>query len=98
MEPNMTEVDAGPAATFECIPGIRRQLDLVEVLTPREAEVFGLLARGRTDRQIATAMIITPRTVRAHISSLYDKLHVSDRVTAGVIAYAAHRRSCHICQ
>ncbi len=55
-------------------------------LTRREREVLRLLAEGRTDREIATALSISHRTVRGHVTNLLGKLEVKSRVEAGVFA------------
>ena len=51
-------------------------------LTAREVEVLRLLASGMTDIQIATKLILSPRTVHAHISSIYSKLGITSRSAA----------------
>ena len=51
-------------------------------LTPRELEVLRLVAQGRTDAQIAEQLVISPRTVNAHITSIYRKIQVSSRSAA----------------
>ena len=51
-------------------------------LTPREAEVLRFLAEGRTDRQIAAALTISPRTVTTHVASILHKLGVTRRADA----------------
>jgi DNA-binding CsgD family transcriptional regulator len=51
-------------------------------LTAREVEVLRLVARGLTDLQIAEQLTLSPRTVHAHISSIYGKLGVSSRSMA----------------
>jgi predicted ATPase/DNA-binding CsgD family transcriptional regulator len=51
-------------------------------LTAREVEVLRLLAEGLTDTQIAERLIISPRTVNNHLTSIYSKLEVSSRVAA----------------
>ena len=43
-------------------------------LTARELEVLALIAEGRTDRGIASALYITPKTVEAHVRSIFRKL------------------------
>lgn len=49
-------------------------------LTPREAQVCGLLAAGRTDDQIAAALHISYWTVRAHLRKVFLKFEISNRV------------------
>src|SRR5262249_12783585 len=55
-------------------------------LTPRELEVLRLLAEGLTNAQVAQALVITPRTVNAHLTAIYAKLDVTSR--SGAIRYA----------
>jgi NarL family two-component system response regulator LiaR len=56
-------------------------------LTPREMEVLHLVAQGRSNAEIAAELIITERTVKAHVSNLLGKLHLSDRTQAAVYAW-----------
>jgi DNA-binding NarL/FixJ family response regulator len=51
-------------------------------LTPRQIEVLGLLAAGQTNQQICAAMGIAERTVRAHLTEIFDALGVGSRVQA----------------
>jgi two-component system nitrate/nitrite response regulator NarL len=51
-------------------------------LTPREREVLGLLAQGRSTREIADGMSISVNTVRAHVNVLLHKLGVHSRLRA----------------
>ena len=55
---------------------------LVEPLTEREREVFGLLATGRTNREIAADLYVTVGTIKAHTSNIYAKLQVRNRAAA----------------
>ena len=55
-------------------------------LTAREVEVLGLLAEGRTNRQIAESLYISTKTASAHVSNLLMKLGVSNRAEAGAAA------------
>jgi DNA-binding NarL/FixJ family response regulator len=45
-------------------------------LTPREVEVLALIAEGRTDRGIAKELFVTPKTVEAHVRSIFRKLQL----------------------
>src|SRR5205814_10697914 len=54
-------------------------------LTPREQDVLSLIAEGRTDRQIAEALFISPRTVAMHVSSILAKLGVPNRGSAAAV-------------
>jgi LuxR family transcriptional regulator, maltose regulon positive regulatory protein len=55
---------------------------LVEPLSPRELEVLTLLATGRSNREIALALVIAPGTVKAHTGAIYRKLDVANRTEA----------------
>jgi DNA-binding CsgD family transcriptional regulator len=56
-------------------------------LTPREAEVLALVAAGRSNRQIAQALFISPKTASVHVSNILTKLGVSARVEAAAVAH-----------
>ena len=56
-------------------------------LTPREAEVLGLVARGYTNRQIADTLVISVKTASVHVSHILAKLQVQNRVDAAAIAH-----------
>ena len=51
-------------------------------LTAREVEVLGLVAQGLTDLQVANRLVISPRTVSNHLTSIYNKLGVDSRTAA----------------
>jgi DNA-binding NarL/FixJ family response regulator len=53
---------------------IRRHRDPLERLTPREREVLGLMAEGRSNSGIATALFITESAVGKHVNSIFAKL------------------------
>jgi DNA-binding CsgD family transcriptional regulator/tetratricopeptide (TPR) repeat protein len=56
-------------------------------LTRREAEVLALVAAGRSNRQIAQALFISPKTAGVHVSNILAKLGVHTRVEAAAIAH-----------
>jgi non-specific serine/threonine protein kinase len=56
-------------------------------LTAREAEVLRLLAQGLTDRDIAAALFLSPRTIGGHVTNLLAKLHLESRTAAAVFAH-----------
>ena len=55
-------------------------------LTGREVEVLRLVARGLSDAQIAEVLVISPRTVNAHLRSIYSKLSITSRHAATLFA------------
>jgi len=60
-------------------------------LTAREREVLRLLAEGRTNREIAAALFIAPKTASVHVSNILSKLGASSRTEAAAIAYREGR-------
>jgi DNA-binding NarL/FixJ family response regulator len=64
------------AATAAVFPG----------LTEREHEVLDLIAAGRNNTDIAAALVLSPKTVRNHVSNVFAKLQVADRAEAIVRA------------
>jgi DNA-binding CsgD family transcriptional regulator/tetratricopeptide (TPR) repeat protein len=72
--------DAGP-------PDPKQGLQETLGLTPREAEVLTLLARGYTNRQIAEALVISARTAGVHVSHILRKLGAPNRREAAAIAH-----------
>lgn len=67
----------------------RRLRDGTSQLTPREAEVLGWVARGHTNLEIATALFISPQTVRKHLENIFEKLGVRTRTAAAAYARGA---------
>jgi DNA-binding NarL/FixJ family response regulator len=59
---------------------------LLEELTPREEEVLGLIARGKTNQEIARSLSISRATAKVHVRRIIAKLGVSDRTQAVVRA------------
>ena len=64
----------------------RRRLGGPAGLTAREVEVLRLLARGMSNREIATRLVISPKTAGNHIEHIYNKIDASTRATASLFA------------
>jgi DNA-binding CsgD family transcriptional regulator len=60
----------------------RRFAHRLENVTPREAEVLGWIARGKTNSEIARLLVISPHTVRKHVENIFEKLDVRTRTAA----------------
>lgn len=64
--------------------------DLIEMpLTDRELEVLRLAAQGRSNREIASDVDLSPRTVQTHLRNIFDKLEVASRTEAVIHALRA---------
>ena len=62
-------------------------------LTTREGEVLAWLSKGKTNRDIAQILGLSPRTVDKHLEQIYAKLGVENRTAAAAIATSANRRN-----
>jgi DNA-binding NarL/FixJ family response regulator len=63
--------------------------ELLAELTPREREVLSLLASGRSAKQVARQLVISPRTLGTHVQNILRKLGVHTRTQAVAIAHRA---------
>ncbi len=61
--------------------------DAVSALSERELDVFRLLARGRSNAEIADELFLGEATIKTHVGSILTKLDLRDRVQAVVLAY-----------
>src|SRR4051794_34545304 len=69
--------DGGSALDPEVVShmlGRKRRDDPLEALTPREREVLGLMAEGRSNHAIATQLVVTERAVEKHVTNIFGKL------------------------
>jgi DNA-binding NarL/FixJ family response regulator len=80
--------DGGAARDHEVVAlllGRRRRDDPLAVLTPREREVLGLMAEGRSNAAMASTLTVTERAVEKHVTAIFSKLDLP-------LAAADHRR------
>jgi DNA-binding NarL/FixJ family response regulator len=59
-------------------------------LTPRELEVWRLLAKGLSNAEIASQLVVSDATVKTHIARIISKLGVRDRIQAIVLAHESN--------
>jgi len=75
--PDRIEANAGSSAASNGVDPGR-----LELLSPRQREVFALLAKGLSNKLIARQLDITEGTVKSHVATIFDVLHVHNRVSA----------------
>jgi predicted ATPase/DNA-binding CsgD family transcriptional regulator len=68
------------------VPGAGQTRRSGSLLSPREREVLALVVAGRSNKEIAEALFVSPFTVKAHVASLLTKLGADNRAHLGVIA------------
>ena len=71
------------------VEGLSRALQPASAagLSAREMQVLRLVARGKTNREIASALFISDRTVERHVSNIFNKLDLPSRSAATAYAY-----------
>jgi DNA-binding NarL/FixJ family response regulator len=77
----------GAATDLASLDRVARSAARTHGLTPRELEVLRLLATGKTNRAIASELVLADKTVDRHVSNLFTKLGVSSRAAATAYAY-----------
>lgn len=73
--------------TFARLPTVPEPPPELDELTEREAEVFELVIRGRSNGEIADRLYIEPSTVKTHVANALTKLQLRDRTAAVIYAY-----------
>lgn len=74
---------------FAEVPRPALPQSILPELTEREREILSLIARGYTNQQLAAQLVLSPKTVRNHISNIFSKLQVADRTQAVIRAREA---------
>ncbi|MBL8097420.1 MAG: response regulator transcription factor [Anaerolineales bacterium] len=64
--------------------------DPLKALTTREREILALVAEGRSNADIAEHLVLSEKTVRNHLSGVFEKLGVSNRIEAAALAARHH--------
>jgi DNA-binding NarL/FixJ family response regulator len=84
-------VMAGPVANrvLDMLTGASSPKEFYDGLTAREVEILKLIAKGQANKQIAFNLKISEKTVRNHISHIYEKLQIYDRAQA--VLYAVRK-------
>ncbi|RGE22770.1 DNA-binding response regulator [Leucobacter sp. wl10] len=75
---------AAPAAAAPPAPAAPAALD---VLSPRERDVFEALVRGLSNGEISAELHLAPSTVKSHVNAIFAKLHLRDRVQGVILGY-----------
>jgi DNA-binding NarL/FixJ family response regulator len=74
---------------FFAAPGPPTPVQIFPELTGREREILDLVAQGATNAEIAARLVLSPKTVRNHVSNIFSKLQVADRAHAIIRARGA---------
>jgi predicted ATPase/DNA-binding CsgD family transcriptional regulator len=82
-------VEALPAQTDRETPALRQAASsqTSDHLSPREIEVLQLIASGKSNQEVAAALVISTNTVARHVSNIFDKTGAANRTEAAAYAY-----------
>jgi DNA-binding NarL/FixJ family response regulator len=80
----------GASADLRAVDRLRGPAPLPNGLTAREAEVLALAADGRSNREIASTLVISDKTVARHLSNIFTKIGASSRTEAAAFAFEHH--------
>ncbi|MEU9026251.1 helix-turn-helix transcriptional regulator [Streptomyces sp. NPDC048383] len=92
----LTKTDAHGTGTCDCahLRGAVHDPRGIGTLTGRERQVLALLGHGMPNRLIARQLGVVERTAKAHVASIVDKLGVSSRLEAALMAHLHHPLIC----
>jgi DNA-binding NarL/FixJ family response regulator len=83
-----------PKATSHLLANLsnknKQEKNLLEELTKRELDVLKEIAKGKSNKEIASSLFITEKTVKTHVSNLLAKLELADRTQAALYAVKNH--------
>ena len=79
------ELEKGEGAPAS-VPGLGQTRQPTSPISPREHEVLALVVAGRTNKEIAEALFVSPYTVKSHVASLLTKLDADNRAQLAGIA------------
>jgi DNA-binding NarL/FixJ family response regulator len=87
LAPSTTRRVLDTFARFASTPAATSSDEALGMLTPREREIFGELASGRTNQEIAHRLTLSETTVKTHVARVLGKLALRDRVQVVIFAY-----------
>ncbi len=82
-----TFAQLGAALDAAAVSRLRSRPALPDGLTPRQAEVLVLIAEGRSNREVAEALVLSEKTVERHLSNIFVKLGLTSRTAATAYAF-----------
>jgi DNA-binding CsgD family transcriptional regulator len=82
-----TFVELGAAPDAAAVARQRSRAALPDGLTPRQTQVLALVAEGRSNRQVAAALVLSEKTIERHLSNIFAKLNLTSRTAATAYAF-----------